>query len=164
MKSYWVNLPEICFTPKETSSHGCLHQPWFTNGLGWAGDAGTHSYSPSLRHWAELLLPTGQQRERLFSEWLVSYRKVKRAKNLRGCASPAVNYIWRQECSKSMFSANKLSKSDREVSATWSTHLTFCHFPDDLVLPKAFCRRVKLSLIPVKDAKWNTNFWKVRLL
>lgn len=52
-----------------------------------------------------------------------------------------------------MFSANKLSKSDREVNATWSMHLTFCHFPDDLVLPKAFCRRVQLSLIPVKDAK-----------
>lgn len=56
-----------------------------------------------------------------------------------------------------MFSANKLRRSDREVSATRNMHLTFCHFPDDLVLPRAFCRQVQLSLIPAKDATGNTN-------
>lgn len=52
-----------------------------------------------------------------------------------------------------MFSANKLSKSDREVSATHrACTLLFAIFLMILSYPRHFADECKLSLIPGKDA------------
>lgn len=158
VRSHWGNLPEIFLMPKETSSsHGCSVSSWMRSG--WRRWQHAAILCPFVRAANE---PT---KRRGFLRVISITSPREKGKNpLSVCAPPAVDWIWRQECSKSMFAANKLSRSDREVSATQNMHLAFCHFPDDLVLPRAFCRQVQLSLIPGKDATGNTNTWRVRML